>query len=66
MFVPGVTEGRVGVGVGGRTGGSRVVPGCTGGKGDGHPPSHNLESSSDPSAQLSTLLHRRSPSIQAP
>lgn len=65
MFVPGVTEGRVGVGVGGRTGGGRIVPGCTDGKGDGHPP-HNLESSSDPSTQLSILLHRRSPSIQAP
>lgn len=43
---------------------SVVVPGCTVGT---HPvPPHNLGSSSDPSAQSITSLHRRSPSMQAP
>jgi len=57
VFVPGVTEGLRGVGVG-------VIIGCIG-KGDGQLFVH-LESSSDPSAQSIIPLHCRSPTIQAP
>jgi len=56
---------RVGVGLGM---GQRVVSvvGRTVGKGDGHPVSLHLESSSDPSTHSITPLHRRSPLIHAP
>lgn len=60
--------------VGGRLVGGRLVGGdCVIGLSDGlgvcdqtESPSHNCGSSSDPSAQLTSPLHRRLRSIQAP